>query len=148
MSSFIIDKMEYVRCAGMMHGILDQFREANEMFKLKVYDMMVDVYMCNVKSFNLQYDTNEEPEKEGYRDEYDIYRKMGSGLDAGDTRKMFFNIVKFFRSADYQIEDDECSTEAGRIFWDCTSVLASNIFRSMADGMTWGEFDVMKEVKG
>lgn len=147
MSSFIIDKREYVRCAGMMHGILDQFSEASASFKLELYDSMVDVYMCNVKSFNLQYDTNEEPEEDEYRDEYDMYRKIGFGLDVKETRKMFFNIIKFFRSADYQIEDDECSMEAESIFWDCTSVLVSNIFRSMGNDITWGEFDIMKEEK-
>ena len=126
----------------MMHGILDQFREANARFKLGLYDRMVDVYMCNVKSFNIQYYANEEPKKEEYRDEYDRYREKGYRMDSGETRKMFFNIIKFFRSADYQIEDNECSMEAGMIFWDCTSVLVSNVFRSMANDMTWGEFDV------
>lgn len=147
MSSFIIDKREYVRCAGMMHGILDQFKEANASFKLELYDMMVNVYMCNVKSFNIQYDTHEKPEMEEYRNEYDMYRKMGSGLDVKETRKMFFNIIKFFRSADYQIEDDECSIKAESIFWDCTSVLVSNIFRSIGYDITWGEFDIMREEK-
>lgn len=142
MSSFIIDKREYVRCAGMMHGILDKFMEASASFKFGLYDRMVDVYMCNVKSFNLQYDTNEEPEKEGYRDEYDEYRNRGYMMDAGETIKMFFNIMKFFRSADYQIEDDECLIKAESIFWDCTSVLVSNIFQSMGNDITCGEFDV------
>ena len=142
MSSFIIDKREYVRCAGMMHGILDQFREADRMFKVELYDRMVEVYMCNVKSFNIQYDTNEEPEDDEYRDEYDMYRKKGYRLDVKETRRMFFNIIKFFRSADYQIEDDECLIKAESIFWDCTSVLVSNIFQSMGNDITWGEFDV------
>lgn len=147
MSSFIIDKSEYVRCAGMMHGILDQFSEVDTMFKRELYDSMVNVYMHNLKSFNLQYGTNEKPEKDGYMYEYDIYRKIGSGLDADETRKMFFNIIKFFRSAHYQIEDDECLIKAESIFWNCTSVLVSNVFRGMGNDITWGEFDVRKEMK-
>ena len=146
MSSFIIDKIEYIRCAGMVHGILDAFRDVSATFKSSLHSQMTEVYECNVKSFNLQYGKHVVPEEEEYTNEYEAYRMKGFLLDAGQQRDMFFKIIHFFNSASYQIEDEKCSAQAAEVFWNITCGLISFIFRTEIRKQTnWGEFEVKKE---
>lgn len=142
MSSFIIGKIEYIRCAGMVHGILDTFRGVNADFKRSLQPKMTKVYENNVKSFNLQYDEHYVPDSKEYTNEYEEYRRKGFMLNTTQQRDMFFKIIHFFNSASYQIEDETCSAQAAEVFWYITTSLISFIFRSEIRKQTnWGEFD-------
>jgi hypothetical protein len=146
MSSFIIDKTELIKAAGLVHGIAASSRYGNKYFCRDVAKHFTDVHRWNVISYNLQYgeciseDTNE------YEDVFAEYSEIGRQIYAGRHRmsqaELRVALSKFFDSVLYQIEDKEMNTKAAAWFYRCMSVLFERDSYSL-DGC-WGDLDLIK----
>ena len=60
MSSFIIEKREYVKCAGLLFGYEEAKRDNHRWYLDHLYDWFVRCYELNVASVNEQYGDNAE----------------------------------------------------------------------------------------
>jgi hypothetical protein len=143
MSSFVVDKKEFVKAAGLLHGIEETRRhEANSWFLDHVLDEFYKCYYLNVASVNDQYDSNEEPETEWYLDVFEEYCEKGRSLwKAPDDRKRLrTGLMKFFQSVLYQIENKDAAVEVSAVFFGCIQVI--EIYRTTLDTDWWGEIGV------
>lgn len=135
MSSFIISKREFIKCAGAVAAISDLCD------KQLVKEVFAMAYEANVKSVNLQYnedtpiDTNEYNAL--FEDQY-AFAKV-----CGDRQRLMQYVLSFMASVMYQIEDDYCASMTGESF--------IRLMRDMSavDSRCWGRFtfkeDTLKE---
>lgn len=156
MSSFIVEKKEFIKAAGLMCGYEEAKRDSHRWFIENCRKEFEHVYALNVASVNEQYDDNEMPEGDDGMDElFKAYRKKGTlirneGYEMGiicekvadvmsrqDFRKRMF---MFFRSVLYQIENDAANRAAAAWFFTCISKLYEDELRGV-DGC-WGDLDI------
>lgn len=140
MSSFIIDKVEYIKAAGLMYGIEESKRDKNGYFLNRVRQEFEHAYALNVASVNEQYGDNEMPDEKKYDAEFEAYRKMGVLIgndgyasDDGILHEKVKDVMKFsdlrirlwgfFRSVLYQIENDAAHRMVAEWLFTCTSKL-------------------------
>lgn len=157
MSSFIIDKVEYVKAAGLMYGIESAKRDTHRWFLENVRKEFEHVYALNVASVNEQYGDGEMPETEQYDDVFESYRKKGALIqregyasDNGiifhkvenvmDKKKFRLSMFSFFKSVLYQIENEAAHRAVAELFFNCLSRLYESELRSV-DGW-WGEVEL------
>lgn len=55
MSSFVVEKKEYIKAAGLMHGIVSSQIHKNTYFLETVYELFTKAYYANVESWCQQY---------------------------------------------------------------------------------------------
>lgn len=159
MSSFIIDKVEYVKAAGLMYGIESAKRDTHRWFLENVRKEFEHVYALNVASVNEQYEDNRAPDENSYDDVFEAYRKKGeligndgytsdngiifSKVDGVMTKHdLHIRLWHFFRSVLYQIENDAAHRMAAAWFFTCIGKLYESDLRSV-DGW-WGEVELDK----
>lgn len=157
MSSFIIDKVEYVKAAGLMYGIESAKRDTHRWFLENVRKEFEHIYALNVISVNEQYEENYAPEEESYDEVFEAYRKKGEligndGYASKDgiiyeqvegvmtKRDLRIRLWHFFRSVLYQIENDAAHRMAAAWFFICIGKLYESDLRSV-DGW-WGEVEL------
>ena len=81
MSSFVIDKREYMKVAGMMHGIASSAKLPWEYFTENVKARFERLYELNVKSVCEQYKRPFEGLDEcEYQDVFDHYSSLGKSI--------------------------------------------------------------------
>lgn len=124
MSSFIVDKKEFIKAAGLMHGIESADRHPHTWFLDHVKEMFEECYNLNVKSVSKQYHTRYKADKEAYDDLFIEYSKKGRYIWLGfnekiDRTKLRYILINFFSCVDYQIEDEKMSDRANAIFYQC-----------------------------
>lgn len=120
MSSFIISKQEYVKCAGLLFGYEEAKRDNHKWYLDHLYDWFVRCYELNVASVNEQYSDNAELDKREFREEFSKYCRIGNHWYLFKSRPDFLqSMVDFFRSASYQTENEEMSKEMHNIFYIC-----------------------------
>lgn len=141
MSSFIIDKWEYMKMAGAIAGICHDFGSCG-MTEDDIIDSAERIYMENVKSVNMQYGTNIEPDRKKYIKEYNTAYNGTRWADIGFQMMVENNIIGFLRSVMYQIENEECAKKVSVEI--CEIVFAMNRAIGVDNGM-WGQFNVRKE---
>ena len=143
MSSFIVDKVEYVKAAGLMYGIESAKRDKHRWFLENVRKEFEHVYALNVISVNEQYSEDTLPDENKYDAEFEAMRKMGvligndgyaskDGIiyeqvaDVMSLRDLRIRLWYFFRSVLYQIENKAAHRMAAAWFFTCTSKLYEN----------------------
>lgn len=148
MSSFIISKREYVKAAGLLHGIEEAKRDSHQWFLENVRKEFEHCYALNVASVNEQYDDNEVPEEDAYDEVFEAYRKLGVAIYEGPAlhegvmkmRDLRIRLWLFFRSVLYQIENEAAYRMAAEWFFTCISTLYENDLHAVECGW-WGEID-------
>jgi len=142
MSSFVINKIEYVKAAGFIAATvetLNHFREPvvriwnkreNRVYYAEdVYSDFVRLYRVNVAAVAEQYNDDEIRQYNDaaeYREEFERAKGKGRELmtngytiGSAESRKklqfVVYSTINFFHSIQYQIEDDENTKRALRI---------------------------------
>lgn len=129
MSSFVINKREYIKAAGLMYGIeMSKRGNAHRYFLENVRKNFAKCYELNVDSVNEQYGDESGKDCSDYDYEFTQYCKIGERIKCGLHESMTFkelriNLMQFFRSVLYQIENDEMSQFVSAFFFECTSKL-------------------------
>lgn len=156
MSSFVIDKVEYIKAAGVIAGIygIKKRREGLWLYDYTnhkricspedLYELFEGFYMMNLRSVEEQYN---EPKTPGdglkYSAEFTAYRKKG--INAVINSRTYFGeiLVKlntFFQGALYQIENEEYNTAMKNVFYTILSDLIEYYLPREFDG--WSRFDL------
>jgi hypothetical protein len=141
MSSFTIDKKEYIKAAGLLYGIEAAKTNNNKWYLDHLYNDFVRCYELNLASVNERYDENIKPNKNEYLGVFEEYKKKGNKLYFSTKKKELANgLWFFFRSALYQTDNGAMAQEMGAIFFRCVSKLfESDIYNSVS---WWGEIDI------
>ena len=141
MSSFVINKFEYVKAAGLMYGIASAERFPHLWFMKNVYNWFVKAYELNVKSVNEQYHDNSGVDINGYDELFEIYKARGKALSFSDYTlgNIRPKLLNFFDSVLYQIENVEYNKEVSYIFYQC----AKKLYKRETDDINgwWGEVE-------
>lgn len=156
MSSFVIDKVEYVKAAGAIAGIFEVKKRRGDMWLFDYHngkrinnaadlrELFEGFYYMNHCSVEEQYN---EPHTEGdgqkYEKEFQIYRKKG--INAAICSRDYFQkiMVKlncFFQGALYQVENEEYNTAMRKVFYTILSDLLEFYFPTNFEG--WSRFDL------
>ena len=158
MSSFIIDKNEYVK-VGAFIGAFTEMRyrgdlliylyneQTNKLYTANdVINEMVNIYQLNVASVNEQYGEDNEYDDEKL-DRMLVAKYMGYAkkilYDENKLEIAIANVHKFFRSVNYQIENEELNARAKEIMqkYECALL---DVFMEIKGIPTdsWGSFDI------
>ena len=145
MSSYVIDKKEYMKAAGIMYGIESAKRDAHKYFIDTIRARFNDVYKWNVQSVAAQYGEDEVYDANEYDDVFEKYKTIGRKAKRGSFDVFPFSELRvcmwsFFRSALYQIEDENLSAKASEVFLSCLSKLYENDIHAV-EGW-WGEIEI------
>lgn len=148
MSSFIIDRKEYIKAAGLMCGFEEAKRHSHKWFIDNVRQEFEHAYALNVISVNEQYGDNEVPDENRYDDVFEAYRKMGTLIgndgyasdngiiyekvqDVIDKATFRLQIFSFFNSVLYQIENDAAYRTVAALFYTCLDKLYESDLRGV-----------------
>lgn len=145
MSSFVVDKREFVKAAGLLYGIeAAKGVHAHKWFLDNVRAKFNECYEMNEKSVAEQY--NEDCSFDDCKYD-DVFRKYGQrGLEIGfgedeiSIVALRCKLWKFFRSVLYQIENEEMHSSVSAWFMECLTKLYENDIDGV-DGW-WGEIEL------
>lgn len=149
MSSFVINKIEFVKAAGLMYGIEESKQTPFRYFLENVRDNFVKVFEFNALSVAEQYgDDDPYVDELTYDSTFEEYRRKGRTiwtLDSSRTcpmnKKELKNaLTKFFHSVLYQIENTEMMTWVASFFWECLARM-NEAEVSKTEGW-WGEVEI------
>ena len=147
MSSFVINKTEYIKAAGLMYGIHDASHRKSEHFLNHVRYWFKNCYSLNVKSCNWQYDEPVEEDTDEYSEIFEAYkdkgRKIAIGMGEGDVQNindLRIRLMKFFACVLYQIEDEDCNEYAAWLAFICMEQLYAAEVEQI-NGW-WGEIEI------
>lgn len=145
MSSFVVDKKEFIKAAGLMYGIESSKRDAHQYFLDRVHQMFSECYEMNLASVNEQYGRNDEADPSDYTYLFEEYadkgKKIWEGKVDGMTRKdIRLRLWSFFRSVEYQIENDPQQEAVSFVFLACLGKLWEDDLRQV-EGW-WGEIEI------
>ena len=128
MSSFLIDKEEYIKATALVAGIMTEtanlFRRGeckercNTYFYSHITEYAIRLYELNDISVSKQY----EEEREGVAEFtdfdkvlFDSYKARAANMSKQEQVELANNLMGFFNSVMYQIEDKRSVYEAGYI---------------------------------
>ena len=150
MSSFTIDKKDYMRCAGLLAGIAEGTERSP--YHLWVYDYQTNrnmtaedykrefekLYQMNALSVQEQYhDQDSSMDLGTYDADFRMYQKRGKlaavGLDKISLKEWINNLNRFFGSVIYQTEKPEYMFQMEFFF--------GRIIRAMLDLADTGDSD-------
>lgn len=147
MSSFIIDKVEYIKAAGLMYGIEDAKVHKHDYFLSHVRYYFCNCYALNVKSVNLQYGDNNAVDDREYMDVFEEYKAKGRRIanceGCGDVKNLGAlrkRLTKFFECVLYQIEDEDCAEYASWLAFMCIGKLCETEIEDIKGW--WGEIEL------
>ena len=116
MSSFVIDKQEYVKAAGLVSGIVEDKKvwlydyEANRKSEpADFYKRFVNCYEMNALSVMEQYEDNEpETDSNKYTDVFKAYVAKGKTIATRPQKltELILDLRQFFEGAKYQTEKE------------------------------------------
>ena len=158
MSSFIVDKREYVKAAGLMYGIEESKRDKHQYFLDVCRKEFEHAYLLNVISWNDQYGERYVPDEERYDEEFEEHRRLGKQICERDCvgseqpirfRDLRPRLLYFFQSVLYQIEDDTCHRTVAAWFYTCTVKLYEREIHALSDcRVAWhGEVGLKEELQ-
>lgn len=148
MSSFVINKIEFVKAAGLMYGIEESKPHSFRYFLENVRDNFVRAFEFNALSVAEQYHDDESYKDElTYDSMFEEYRRKGRTiwtLDSSRTcpmnKKELRNaLTDFFHSVLYQIENREMNTWVASFFWQCASRMEDP---EVLDSGWWGKIEI------
>lgn len=146
MSSFVINKIEYVKAAGLMYGVEMNKSLPFRYFLDNVRENFTKCYVLNSMSVSEQY---KEPYRKDYTPSYDDvfeeYVKKGRSIWSGESKEMTRDelknaLVKFFHSVLYQIENEKMNMWVSSFFWKCLERLTEKEVYGI-EGW-WGEVEI------
>lgn len=158
MSSFIIDKQEYIK-VGAFIGAFTEIRyrgdlliyiyneKANNLYNANdVINEMINIYKLNVDSVNKQYGDRTEYDNEEI-DQMAVTKYMSYAkkilYDAKKLESAIANVHKFFRSVNYQIEDKTMNNEAKETMQKFELALWNVLIEIKGIPTdSWGNFDI------
>lgn len=155
MSSFIIDKKSYIRCAGAIAGLSTTLREPlwvynhveNRNFNDDdYYNLFKWAYEANVKSVNWQYnDDREVIDTNDYKADFEEYKKIGKqAVYHSITKDLVKEISTFFRSIKYQIEEDNLSAKVSCYLNIVLVEIVNKTVLHDSSTECWGSFELKK----
>lgn len=146
MSSFIISKKEYIKAAGLVCGVVSCSKYGgNPVFCTNAKKQFEHIYNLNVYSYEEQYDEDIEKDTCDYESVFNDYKELGRRIYMGLESKMSldtlrYSLINFFRSATYQIENEDANMEAASYLFTCVEML----YQDKTDGVDgfWGSVDI------
>lgn len=152
MSSFVISKKEYVKAAGLVAGLAKayniwfyDFQEGRNSNADDYRRRFIECYQLNAESVQKQYN-DPEPEKDPgkYQALFAEYYNKGlnSELTYGQAEKVTAELLHFFRSVLYQVEDQFSSFAIGSYFNQLTALLCEAVFTSKYAPESWGSIEI------
>lgn len=161
MSSFTIDKKEYVKAAGYVSGIakacsygchefwLYDHKAHKNTDKDLFYKRFVQCYEMNADSVKKQYRGQEvgapSNDQNEYKREFEQYFNKGKAIMCQCKEKQFQaikNIQMFFSSSLYQTEDEKYNFMMTHWYNQILEQLTQMILLSGYDSECWGRFDL------
>lgn len=157
MSSYVINKAEYIKAAGLLAGIAEasagrthefwiyDFAKHRNMISEDYYRVFEDCYEKNDISVMEQYgDKEREADPNDYKSEFEAYKRKGVYLW---TSNKVYTIIpalnQFFQSALYQTEKEAYSWAMELLFGRIIRELISFTNASSELGC-WGDLDGLK----
>lgn len=172
MSSFVINKKEYVKAAGFMAALAEQknlYREpiiywysystGGILTATDYYNAFVKIYNLNAKSVQLQYnDKKPQEDSNEYMNEFDdmraetvkLYQQAtiwGSTEAKQQLTNSIFEFSLFARSINYQIEDRKIADEVNKFMNKCQMFLLNFLATGINkyDGDSWSTFNLAEK---
>lgn len=146
MSSFIINKKEYIKAAGLVCGVASCSRYGGSpTFCANVKKQFEHIYKLNVYSWCEQYDEDIAEDTCDYESVFNEYKALGRRICMGLESKMSLDmlrhsLIKFFGSITYQIENEDANMEAASYLFVCVEMLYQDKTDDV-DGF-WGSIDI------
>lgn len=146
MSSFIINKREYIKAAGLVCGVASCSKYGgNPVFCANVKKKFERIYKLNVYSWCQQYHEDITEDTCDYEGVFNEYKSLGRRIYMGLESKMSLDIlccclINFFRSATYQIENEDANMEASSYFYTCIEMLFERNTNDIKG--FWGSIDI------
>ena len=140
MSCYIIDKIEYVKAAGLLYGVEEQDRDLEHSHYLAhIRENFMDAYKKNVQSVNERYNEKTQPEEEEYDETFEVYRVLGHeiGTNTNATMNMEqfrWSLYRFFGSVLYQIGNQQLHMEVSASFY---KVMTNLFYEKIHQSGTW-----------
>ena len=146
MSSFIISKKEYIKAAGLVCGVASCSKYGGSpTFCANVKKQFEHIYNLNVYSWCEQYDEDVKEDTCDYESVFNDYKALGRRIYMDEDVNMRpyqlrYSLIQFFRSATYQIENEDANMEAASYFYTCIETL----FESQTENVNgfWGSIDI------
>lgn len=146
MSSFVINKKEYIKAAGLMCGVASCSKYGgNPVFCANVKKQFERIYKLNVYSWCEQYDEDITEDTCDYEGVFNDYKSLGRRIYMGCVKNMSLDklrrsLLKFFSSITYQIENEDANMEAASYLFPCVEML----YQDKADDVVgfWGSIDI------
>ena len=167
MSSFVIDKQEYIKAGGFFAGLADLLNYFNEpviywldsakgglLDSEDYYKAFASLDEMNARSVMLQYgDSRMQSDDADYRKDFEHYRSiaaqlyhtayMGSVKGYTELQDAIFDFLHFCNSASYQIEDKAIAKKANRVFYKAQHFLLELLMeRNYYKSDCCGNFDL------
>ena len=153
MSSFVIDKKQYMKAAGYIAGVAKElklwiynFGANRNMIPEDYKKFFAACYKMNALSVAIQYN-DPEPEKDinTYDDIFNEYMEYGKrdAITLDHLKENIIELHSFFNSALYQVETPEYFNKMSRFF----HLIESQLLPHMLPGYksdSWSEFKITK----
>lgn len=139
MSSYVINKNEYVKAAGIMYGVEKSSRFPHTYFLDVVRKKFNELYILNEKSVSIQYKEESCPDECEYIDIFWEYAEKSKQMLIDNRKELTFNMMIFFNSILYQIEDEEMHMKASDFLYMCIRKLLEfdEDYKKISDGDAW-----------
>lgn len=158
MSSFVISKSEYVKVGAFIGAFTEIRRRGDTLLYLynveegrlynsvDVINEMISIYKMNVDSVNEQYNESSDYD-ESDSNQFEIAKYMAYAKkvlnDENKLESAIANIHQFFRSVNYQIENEELNEKAKKIMSKYECALVGILMETKGvETDSWGDFNI------
>lgn len=153
MSSFTINKKEYVKAAGIVAGIASikklwvyDYQSGRNMTKEDYYNRFVECFEMNAISVQEQYsDESPELDSEKYTDVFNLafdYGRTTAAVEPHHLSEVIMNLRSFFSSAEYQTEKDAYMFKMKSLFNQILVELMKYMYTG-PEVESWGTIDIL-----
>ena len=153
MSSFIIDKEEYIKAAGLVAGLskslglwLYSFEHNRNMTAQDLHEKFTECFEMNALSFQEQYHENEVyTDGNDYKPVFDLYYKYGYsiGVSREGLKETIIELMQFFEGSKYQVEKEAYFFKMDMFYND----ILSKLLKYMLPGYepnSWSKIEIQK----
>lgn len=160
MSSYVIDKKEYIKIAGFLAGLQSAKKygdsalyfwntETHSLYTAsELYSLLTAVYECNALSVAIQYNISPAIDQNTYNSTFEEYKKISYNLYSmsyyTSLKKYYYSFIGFIRCFNYQTEDNFLNEKGMNILKTILFKLSCCIFEKDSSGF-WGTFSDQKE---
>lgn len=152
MSSFVINKKEYIKAAGAVAGLADvheiwyfSYETQRNMNADDYYNKFVECFEMNALSVQEQYkDKDVWTDSNDYKAEFKKafnYSKFAT-MDYRKEQELVFELLQFFSSAEYQTEKESYYYKMKMFFNQILVSLFKAVFMKGYESESWGSFNI------